>query len=210
MMMGPADQGHLGDFPGHKHPTNVQTTVSSSGGGSSSVSNTTSSGGGTGISFQKAYEKADKGKYPTYESFKKAAEDYNKSKVTTTSQPTRKSNVKEEKTVDPRSLSEEKEKARIENQNRKNTFQFKQEQADIRAFRDSTTTDTNYRNRFPLYRQDDKDVDLKAKFHGSNVANQRRVQSETYSPAESKKKSYAGFGGVLNYLRAGRGQDPKK
>ena len=69
-------------------PGTESSTSTSSSGGSSSTSGTSSKSGSSsssGTSYKKAYEKADKKKYPTLESFTKAAKEYNKSRSTSSS-----------------------------------------------------------------------------------------------------------------------------
>ena len=131
--VGPMDAGH-GGAPGHVHgddrPSYVkQTTTTNVVPGTQSSTSTTTSGGGsqsqakksTGISYKKAYEKADKNKYPTLESFTKAAKEYNKSSSTSSSggdtssksttkkstKPTVKTEVKKEKITSKRKSSSE-------------------------------------------------------------------------------------------------------
>ena len=115
--------GHEGS--GDDRPSYVkQTTTTKVVPGTQSSTSTTASGDGsqskakksTGVSYKKAYEKADKKKYPTLESFTKASKEYNLKKGRSTSssggdtssksskstKPTVKTEVKKEKITSKR------------------------------------------------------------------------------------------------------------
>ena len=115
--------GHEGS--GDDRPSYVkQTTTTKVVPGTQSSTSTTASGDGsqskakksTGVSYKKAYEKADKKKYPTLESFTKASKEYNKGRSTSSSggdtssksttskstKPTVKKEVKKEKITSKR------------------------------------------------------------------------------------------------------------
>ena len=113
--------GHEGS--GDDRPSYVkQTTTTKVVPGTQSSTSTTASGDGsqskakksTGVSYKKAYEKADKKKYPTLESFTKASKEYNKGRSTSSSggdtssksskstKPTVKTEVKKEKITSKR------------------------------------------------------------------------------------------------------------
>jgi hypothetical protein len=115
------NKGHeAADIPSYTRQTTTTRVVP---GTKSSISTTTSGGGSqskakksTGVSYKKAYEKADKKKYPTLESFTKASKEYNLKKGRSTSssggdtssksskstKPTVKTEVKKEKITSKR------------------------------------------------------------------------------------------------------------
>jgi len=189
MMMGPADTGHPGGDKPHTHPSMTKTKLGTTGGGSNSSSAETTSGGGTGVSYMSAYEQADKGKYPTFDSFKKAAEDYNKSKVSTSSteQPKRESTVKNTTIVSPESQVQIQAEGDNFMKNQKSEFDYNKQLENFQISRDSANFVQNRLKNMPAYKaQDPKNIDIISKQAGAKAFRARK-NSEFFSPAEAYK-----------------------
>lgn len=108
--------------------TNIQ-------GANASNSTTVKKSGGSGKGYSEAYKDADKTKYPTLESFTKAAKSYNKSKSSNSSKPnvstTEKTNISVDNLLSPKLSKLEAELAKIKHNN---------VQGEIKAIADSTAT----------------------------------------------------------------------
>ena len=150
--------------------TSSSKSTTTSGGDSSSSSDSSSSKKSSGQSYSKAYEKADKKKYPTLESFTKAAKDYNKKKSSSTSssggdtssksttskstKPTVKTEVKKEKqTSKVAGQSEMKSSFAEKEANRKARYKAGRAEVVNLAKRDSANVAQAYLKNKPLTRE---------------------------------------------------------
>lgn len=212
MKHGAADAGHGGP-EGHTHPTKTITSRDTSGGGSTSSSSSTTGGGSSsstqstdnlanyqaglkdlGPDFKPTAEQTASANAKVAELKKKdeAAKAANAANVTSSSSSSNATNAgssttTSKTTTSPRSMAETLLKANIGNENRRQSFNFDRDEANITAATDSITAANKALSRLPRHRQDTPQGQNSASRAGGRAAAQSRIASGLFSRPEAVK-----------------------
>lgn len=212
MKHGAADTGHGGPV-GHTHPTKTITSRDTSGGGSTSSSSSTTGGGSSsstqstdnlanyqaglkdlGPDFKPTAEQTAAANAKVAELKKKdeAAKAANAANVTSSSSSSNVTNAggsttTSETTTSPRSMAETLLQGNIGDENRRQSFNFDRDEANITAATDSIAARNRALDRMPRFHQNTPNAQNFAGRAGGRAAAQSRIASGLFNRQEVTK-----------------------